>query len=941
MTVRIDILRRMLGESGGGRVEVPVETLGFGDGLRVLIPDGILQVTPSETHGAIWATGSVRIPSAEVPASVRLTIHPDVDAATLDVELPAPGAGADLLARCLGFELPVLPCPVFERVSVLLNEGIGSTLTATGARGSVTLRASSERVFVAEADGWRVVCTDTALPPDRLGEQEFGLGGLSRRQLPDPFAAELPVGSWLLLPEHPLLPRPTLIALDPPRPVIPLDPSRVDGLGRPMPAFAPRRVGGSLGVQCRARAVVTPEGFAVLAGSRAAIERGNGRWGLDISKDGAVASVVYDFAPVRVSGALGLLPAEAPYEVIIGGVLMFSFGGGEGSKGLYGTGMGAYVVPQSSSSQSSFFGYVGIGGNPGIGIPMLRLTGVSAGLGWNSRMRLPEISDIGDFPFLKALDDPAAIGAQREDPVQVLRALTTGSDPWVTPCDDELWVALGLGFTLAELVTGRAMAVVQTGQDLAIALLGTAKAELPKGDSRKYARIGAELRAVLKPDQGELAFDAQLTSDSFVIDPNCRLRGGVAFRSWFGNSPHAGDFVYTVGGYHPHYRAPEWYPLVPRLGFDWDLTGSVTISGSAYLAITPAAAMAGGALDVRFHSGVVRAWCTARVDALIQWKPFYLDVGMQVRIGVSASVKIIFVRITITIEVGVALGVWGPPTGGRATVKLWFISFTINFGSDRESAEKVLDWSGFAAMLPPAANNVRVLPGAGLLVEKHPGTQRAEDYWEVSASGFTFTSDTTVPISRLYLGDDTSAAESGATLNIRPMGRQCLTSTQRVSLIRGGEPVKLDTWARSRRTATVATELWGTGSSGDLPSGEGHLVKNQLLGVELSSPGPRHGNSTGYMDENALAFDPVAPDGTQPLDPAARPVGASPQRPGGVIGTIATTVDAQAQRTARQRLAGQLEAWGLRLGALDNDLSAYALFSETAFTAEPMLVSGS
>jgi hypothetical protein len=504
-----------------------------------------------------------------------------------------------------------------------------------------------------------------------------------------------------------------------------------------------------------------------------------------------------------------------------------------------------------------------------------------------------------------------------------------------------LWVALGLGFTLAELITGRAMAVVQTGQDLAIALLGTAKAELPKEGSRKYARIGAELRAVLKPDQGELAFDAQLTSDSFVIDPNCRLRGGVAFRAWFGNSPHAGDFVYTVGGYHPNYSAPERYPLVPRLGFDWDLTGSVTISGSAYLAITPAAAMAGGALDVRFHSGVVRAWCTAKVDALVQWKPFYVDVGMQVRIGVSASVKIVFVRITITVEVGVALGIWGPPTGGQAKVKLWFISFTINFGSGRGSADKVLDWPGFAAMLPPAVNNVRVLPGAGLLVEKHPGTARAEDYWEVSANGFTFTSDTTVPISELYLGDDATATETGAALNIRPMRREGLTSNQRVSLIRGDKPVKLDTWDRSRRTATVATELWGTGSSGSLPSGDGHLVQNQLLGVELSSPGARHGNSTGYMDEQALAFDPVDPDGAQPLDPSAPPVGATPQHPGGVIATIATTVDAQTQRAARRRLAGQLEALGLHLGALDNDLSAYALFSETAFTAEPMLVSAS
>ncbi|WP_406276776.1 hypothetical protein OH799_06615 [Nocardia sp. NBC_00881] len=934
--VRIDVLRKMLDEFTDQGVEVPVEMLGFGDGLRVLFPDGILHVMPGETPGVCAATGSARISSAEAVASVNLTIDPDGAAARVDVELPAPGVAAELLARCVGVEVPVLPCAALGQLSVILDDAAGATLTATGAGGTVTLRANSERVFAAEADGWRVVCIDTALSLDRLADPKFGVGGVGRRELPDPFSAELPAGMWLQLPKHPLLSHRALIALDPPRTDVPLDPSRGDGLGRPLPVPGrARQAWRGRGGRYLARAVATPDGFAVLAGSRAAVERGNGRWGLDISEDGAVASVEYDFDPIRVSGALGLLPAEAPYQAIIGGVLMFSFGGG--SKGLYGTGMGAYVVPESAA-EPSFFGYAGIGADPGIGIPLLRLTGVSAGLGWNSRMRLPEISELGDFPFLKALDDPGGIGAVNEDPVQILKSLTVGEDAWVTPRDDELWVAVGLGFTIAELIKGRAMAVVQTGQDLAIALLGTAKADLPKEGSRKYARIGADLRAVLKPGQGELAFDAQLTDDSFVLDPNCRLRGGVALRAWFGNSPHAGDFVYTVGGYHPNYRAPDRYPVVPRLGFDWDLTGNVTISGSAYLAITPAAAMAGGALAVRFHSGVVRAWCTAEVNALVKWKPFYVDVGLKVSIGVSASVKIVFVRITITVEVGVGLNIWGPPTGGEAQVKLWFISFTIGFGSARASTDKVLDWPGFAAMLPPATNNVRALPGSGLLVEKHPGTQRGEDYWEVSANGFTFSTDTTVPVSKLYLGDATAAAEAGAALDIRPMGRRGLTSNQRVSLTRDDEPLDLGRWTRSRRTANVASELWGTGSTGSLPSGEGHLVKDQLLGVQLTSPAARYGNSTGYMGEDALEFDPVRPDGAQPLDPDAGQVGAPPQRPegGGVIATIGTTI---AEQEARGRLAGQLEALGLRLGALDDDLSAYALHCETAFTAEPMLVS--
>ncbi|MGW4119143.1 DUF6603 domain-containing protein [Nocardia sp. NPDC004711] len=935
MTVRIHWLRKFLDESCGEPAEIPVGAFGFGDGLRVLFPDGIVRFT----SGIDAFSGTARVSFADSPASARLGIGRDGEGVALEVRLPAPGASAQLLARCVGFEVPELPCGFAESLTLRLDDEVGATLLAAGAGTTIALCENGERIFTASAAGWQVLCIDTALPVTRLAH--WGISGgedLSRTLLPDRFADELPPGSWLLLPEPGLSPRRFLVPLVSPRPDTPLDPSRVDGLGRPMPVPTARaRRTGS--VFRPARAVATADGFALLAGTRASLERGNGRFGLTLGEDGAIANVEFDYSPMRIGGALGLMPASSPYKTVIGGVLMFSFKGAK--SGIYGTGMGAYVVPESGAANPSLFAYVGIGGDPGIGIPCLRLTGVSAGFGWNSRVRVPEIENVSTFPFLKALDDPGAIGAGKGDPVEVLRALTAGSDAWVTPRDDELWVAAGLGFTLVELISGRALAVLQTGDEFTLSLLGSAAAEFPKAGSKKYARVAADLRAVLKPNQGELAFDMLLRPDSFVIDPNCRLRGGVAFRAWFGSSPHAGDFVYTVGGFHPNYRAPQHYPIVPRLGFDWDLTGSVTISGSAYLAITPAAAMVGGALAVRFHSGVVRAWCTADMNALIQWKPFYIDVGMRVSIGVSASVKIIFVRITITVEVGVGLAIWGPPTGGQAKVKLWFISFTINFGNGRAGASNELDWAGFSAMLPPANNNVRILPQAGLLAEQHPGTRDGDDYWEVSASGFTFDSDTTVPITRVHLGKSDGTfelAETGSTVNLRPTKWRGVTCNQRVTLTLGGDRRDLGAWTRSRRMAAISAELWGSGNSGSLPSGDDQLVKNQLLGVELTSPAPQYGTSTGFIDERAISFDTVTPDGRQPLDPDGGPIGATPRRPGDVITTIATTVAATPQTDARRRLAGQLSALGFDLGQIDSDLSGYARACQTAFTAEPMLV---
>ena len=60
-----------------------------------------------------------------------------------------------------------------------------------------------------------------------------------------------------------------------------------------------------------------------------------------------------------------------------------------------------------------------------------------------------------------------------------------------------------------------------------------------------------------------------MTSDSYVLAPDCRLTGGFALCFWFKPHPRAGDFVVSLGGYHPAFNAPPHYPAVPRLGVAW------------------------------------------------------------------------------------------------------------------------------------------------------------------------------------------------------------------------------------------------------------------------------------------------------------------------------------------------------------------------------------
>lgn len=64
---------------------------------------------------------------------------------------------------------------------------------------------------------------------------------------------------------------------------------------------------------------------------------------------------------------------------------------------------------------------------------------------------------------------------------------------------------------------------------------------------------------------------------------------------WFGNNANSGDFVVTLGGYHPSFNVPSHYPQVPRLSFfNSSITSELNIKGEMYFALTPRCIMAGG-----------------------------------------------------------------------------------------------------------------------------------------------------------------------------------------------------------------------------------------------------------------------------------------------------------------------------------------------------------
>src|SRR6185312_12399099 len=130
-------------------------------------------------------------------------------------------------------------------------------------------------------------------------------------------------------------------------------------------------------------------------------------------------------------------------------------------------------------------------------------------------------------------------------------------------------------------------------------------------------------------------------------------------------------------------------------GFNWQVTpDTLSLRGEVYFALTPAAVMAGGYLQAEWQSGKIRAWFKAGVDFLIAWKPYHYDARAYIDIGIEITFEF-FGTQRWTLDIGADLHIWGPDFAGEATIHLWIISFTINFGNQDQNKQPTIAWAEF------------------------------------------------------------------------------------------------------------------------------------------------------------------------------------------------------------------------------------------------------
>jgi hypothetical protein len=644
--------------------------------------------------------------------------------------------------------------------------------------------------------------------------------------------------------------------------------------------------------------------------------------------------------PVTLSG--GFLKVDGPPVEYDGAALISAAGWTIAAEGSY-----------ASLGGPSMFVFAQLGAELG-GPPFFFVTGLCAGFGYNRSLRIPAPDEVPGFPLLAGIADPTQIGGTNATPAQALAAL----DKWISPAQGIDWIAAGVQFTSFELVQSNVVVTAIMAEEFQAALLGVSRIKLAQsGPLFAYAELGLE--AVIRPSDGYMGISAQLSPNSYLLTPDCHLTGGFAFWIWY-DGTNAGDFVVTLGGYHPAYTPKPYYPVVPRLGFSWQVSSNITIQGDSYFALTPSCAMGGGELQVLFHSGDLRAWFTAQADFLFSWKPFYFEGDVSVSIGASYRINLLFTSVTVSVELGASLDIWGPPTGGKVHVSWYVISFSVGFGADRAGYYGYQGWDDFVTLLPkraPAAVQGRMLaladpvdPAATgvITLSISDGLLRTDQgAWLVRGDSMTFAVATPMPATSAVLsGAQPYTYETpapGNAIAVRPMGVASATSVLTIAITgpEAGDTVELgQVWGWNPVIGAVPASLWGaplpektaptTPSADTLP---GCLVGfNGLSPPEIVLTGP------AAFPKADLAFFEIdaANADCLPLSAGDTPVARQPQVDATAIHQIQEGISTIAVARQRTTIYAALVAMGYDPGA-NGDMSAFGAAAAESFADAPMI----
>lgn len=432
--------------------------------------------------------------------------------------------------------------------------------------------------------------------------------------------------------------------------------------------------------------------------------------GLTLSVDGLGASYkIADRSATFTLHGLGIDFQRGPLEI------------GGGFLNLDGDFAGKVTIKTEKFSIAALGAFTFTGGQPSMmiygllnyplgGPSFFFVEGLAAGFGYNRSFKLPSIDAVREFPLVAdAVGASDGKNAPASDSKTVITEQLVRLHDYISPSLGEYFIAVGIKFSSFKLINSFVLVAAAFGKRFELDLLGVSTYQTPPPGVQQLpslAYIELNLLGRFSPDEGIVSIEGRLTDRSYIYSNLCHISGGFAFYTWF-RFEHAGDFVLTVGGYHPRFSKPAWYPDVPRMELRYQITDTIYVKGSAYFALTPSTFMAGGALEARFQSGSLEAWFLLTIDFLICWQPYHYDASLAVTIGARWK--------CFKTEAHASVEIWGPDFSGIAHVDWLIFSFNISFGASTQRGPTPIDWNAFKTAFLPADDKVvtaRIVRGA-------------------------------------------------------------------------------------------------------------------------------------------------------------------------------------------------------------------------------------
>ncbi|HEY0038459.1 MAG TPA: DUF6603 domain-containing protein, partial [Longimicrobium sp.] len=533
------------------------------------------------------------------------------------------------------------------------------------------------------------------------------------------------------------------------------------------------------------------------------------------------------------------------------------------------------------------------------GVPAFYVTGLAAGFGLNRRFVAPPVDEVAAFPLIADAVTPPAVPTDAGSAGAFITAQLQKLDQYLTPSLGQYFLCAGVRFTSFELLDSFVILSISFGRETELDLLGLTTLVVPPqagADTPPLAVVRLQVVAKLNPSEGVVMVQGQLTRDSYLLDPACHLTGGFAFGGWFGPSPYAGDFVVTLGGYHPAYRPPAYYPTVPRVGISWQINSQLSVTGGFYFALTPRAIMAGGAMKALFQASAdagvgsadVSAWFVMGADFIVFWKPFSYTADIYVGMGVDVTIHFLGTH-HLSIDAGADMQVWGPPFGGHAYVQFKVIGIRIGFSVDfgaGAAAPPPLDWDNadpsksFRQSFLPADARIASAAVANGLVRKveaptgggnaavrateDSGGGDADTWYVVNPRDFRVRTHSVIPIKETETGigwadGKTSLADFGGNtaFGIAPMDRAqgAVGTFHQISVTRDGDAADASFVMRPV-LANVPGGLWAEANSLDVNATP--MIEQAPVGFEIVPAGPPVPGHTNAIDRTLLTYTTYA-----------------------------------------------------------------------------------